>query len=195
VPGLCPADWTPRELRHSFVSLLSDAGVPLGDIAQFVGHSDTSVTELVYRHQIRPVIQTGAMVMDRLEAKMDAEAWLTSERRLIESDGWLPPGQRGKVTTSVTLAEYAKTRLADRTLKPRTREHYRSLLDKQILPTLGSRTLRTLTPATVRAWHAELGTRTSTLRAHAYGLLRSILGSAVRDGLITQNPCHLEVRI
>jgi hypothetical protein len=30
VPGLDPADWTPRELRHSFVSLLSDAGVPLG---------------------------------------------------------------------------------------------------------------------------------------------------------------------
>lgn len=34
VPGLYPADWTPRELRHSFVSLLPDAGVPLGDIAQ-----------------------------------------------------------------------------------------------------------------------------------------------------------------
>jgi site-specific recombinase XerD len=27
--GLNPADWTPRELRHSFVSLLSDAGVPI----------------------------------------------------------------------------------------------------------------------------------------------------------------------
>jgi integrase len=27
VPGLDPAEWTPRELRHSFVSLLSDAGV------------------------------------------------------------------------------------------------------------------------------------------------------------------------
>jgi integrase len=66
VPGLNPADWTPRELRHSFVSLLSDAGVPLADIAQLVGHSGTTVTELVYRHQIRPVIQTGATVMDRL---------------------------------------------------------------------------------------------------------------------------------
>ena len=66
VPGLNPADWTPRELRHSFVSLLSDAGVPLQDIAQLVGHSGTTITELVYRHQIRPVIQAGATVMDRL---------------------------------------------------------------------------------------------------------------------------------
>jgi integrase len=66
VPGLDPAVWTPRELRHSFVSVLSDAGVPLESISQLVGHSGTSVTELVYRHQLRPVIQTGAMVMDQL---------------------------------------------------------------------------------------------------------------------------------
>jgi integrase len=40
---------TRRELRHSFVSVLSDAGVPLDDISQLMGHSGTSVTELVYR--------------------------------------------------------------------------------------------------------------------------------------------------
>jgi hypothetical protein len=65
VPGLDPAEWTPRELRHSFVSLLSDAGVLLEDISRLVGHSGTSVTDLVYRHQIRPVIQTGATLMDK----------------------------------------------------------------------------------------------------------------------------------
>ena len=47
-------------------SLLSDAGVPLEQISQLVGHSGTTVTELVYRHQLRPVIQTGAIVMDQL---------------------------------------------------------------------------------------------------------------------------------
>jgi integrase len=66
VPSLDPSEWTPRELRHSFVSLLSDAGVPLEQISQLVGHSGTTVTELVYRHQLRPVIQTGAIVMDQL---------------------------------------------------------------------------------------------------------------------------------
>ena len=68
VPGIEPAEWTPRELRHSFVSVLSDAGIPVEQIAQLVGHSGTTVTELVYRHQLRPVIQTGATVMDRLFA-------------------------------------------------------------------------------------------------------------------------------
>ena len=60
------ARWTPRELRHSFVSLLSDSGVPLDEISQLVGHSSTAVTELVYRKQIRPVLQGGAVVMDRI---------------------------------------------------------------------------------------------------------------------------------
>lgn len=64
VDGVDAAEWTPRELRHSFVSLLSDRGVPLEEISRLVGHSGTAVTEEVYRKQIRPVIQTGAVVMD-----------------------------------------------------------------------------------------------------------------------------------
>jgi len=51
---------------HSFVSLLSDNGVPLEEISRLVGHSSTAVTELVYRKQIRPVMQKGATVMDRI---------------------------------------------------------------------------------------------------------------------------------
>jgi integrase len=64
--GLDSAAWTPRELRHSFVSLLSDAGVPVEEIARLVGHSSTTVTETVYRKQLRPVLTGGAQVMDTL---------------------------------------------------------------------------------------------------------------------------------
>jgi len=64
--GLDPHDWTPRELRHSFVSLLSDSGVSTQDIADLCGHSGTTVTETVYRHQLRPVLLTGAIAMDRI---------------------------------------------------------------------------------------------------------------------------------
>lgn len=65
-PGVDPAEWTPRELRHSFVSLLSDNGIPLEEISRLVGHSSTATTEAVYRKQIRPVVQTGAVAMDRI---------------------------------------------------------------------------------------------------------------------------------
>ncbi|MGW3613761.1 site-specific integrase [Micromonospora sp. NPDC005163] len=69
--GLDPRDWTPRELRHSFVSLLSDSGMSLEQIADLCGHSGTTVTESVYRHQLRPVLLNGAVAMDRI---FDAEA-------------------------------------------------------------------------------------------------------------------------
>jgi integrase len=64
--GLNGAEWTPREMRHSFVSLLSSDGVPLEVIARLVGHSGTAVTETVYRKQIRPVLLGGAEAMDRI---------------------------------------------------------------------------------------------------------------------------------
>lgn len=46
------------------MSLLSDRGVPPEEISRLVGHSGTAVTDEVYRKQIRPVIQTGAVAMD-----------------------------------------------------------------------------------------------------------------------------------
>ena len=64
--GLDPRDWTPRELRHSFVSLLSDSGVSIEQIADLGGHSGTTVTESVYRHQLRPVLLAGAVAMDKI---------------------------------------------------------------------------------------------------------------------------------
>jgi integrase len=39
--GLHGVDWTPREMRHSFVSLLSDSGVPIEQISRLVGHAGT----------------------------------------------------------------------------------------------------------------------------------------------------------
>jgi integrase len=56
--------WTPRELRHSFFSLLSDNDMPVEHIARLVGHRTAQVTEKVYRHQLLPVIQHGAEAMD-----------------------------------------------------------------------------------------------------------------------------------
>jgi integrase len=54
--GLVGREWAPRELRHSFVSLLSAHDVPIENISRPVGHTNTVVTERVYRKQIRPVI-------------------------------------------------------------------------------------------------------------------------------------------
>ena len=64
--GMNPMSWTPRELRNSFVSLLSSSGMPIEDIAHLVGHANTRVTELVYRKELRPVLNRGAVARDAL---------------------------------------------------------------------------------------------------------------------------------
>jgi integrase len=66
--------WTPRELRTSFVSLLSHHGVSIEEIARLVGHASTRTTEVVYRRELRPVITTGAEIMDELFKESPAPA-------------------------------------------------------------------------------------------------------------------------
>ena len=39
----------------------ADSGVPIEQIADAVGHSSTRTTEVVYRHQLRPVTRTAAI--------------------------------------------------------------------------------------------------------------------------------------
>ena len=58
--------WVPREMRHTFVSLLSARGVPVEAISLLAGHNQTATTELVYRHQIVPALTRGAEVMDQI---------------------------------------------------------------------------------------------------------------------------------
>jgi site-specific recombinase XerD len=67
-------NWTPRELRHSFVSLMSDNGVPIETIADLVGHASTAVTEEVYRHQLKPVITRGAETMNTIFSHNQAKS-------------------------------------------------------------------------------------------------------------------------
>jgi len=58
--------WAPRELRHTFVSVMSVSGVAVEEIARLAGHASSRTTETIYRHELRPVITTGADVMDKI---------------------------------------------------------------------------------------------------------------------------------
>lgn len=120
-------------------------------------------------------------------AKIDGEGWLAQERRKIDLGTW------GAVERSagITLAEYAGRWLEQRRLRPRTKQLYKSMLDRLILPELGDVKLVKLSPARVREWHSELGADTPTRNAHAYSLLHAICATAVQDELLNGNPCRI----
>ena len=121
----------------------------------------------------------------RFLTKQDARGWLALRRAEIIRNAWTPPGSAPRLT----FADYAEHWLAHRELKERTRDHYRKLLDRHLLPAFGALPLASITSEDVRDWYSGFGVNTPTLRAHAYGLLRTILGTATSDGRITVNPC------
>ena len=45
---------------------MSHQGVSIEEIARLAGHASTRTTEIVYRRELRPVITTGAEIMDQL---------------------------------------------------------------------------------------------------------------------------------
>lgn len=130
------------------------------------------------------------------DTKGDAEAYLATVRADIVRETWRPGSGPGKVK-ALTFGEYAEAWLTGRTVRgrglaDRTREHYRKLLDAYILPTFGQTPLKFITPEMVDHWYAVTAVGKPTTQAHAYSLLRTILGTAVDRGLITTaNPAKV----
>ncbi|MGV0873486.1 tyrosine-type recombinase/integrase [Mycolicibacterium sp. XJ879] len=128
-------------------------------------------------------------------AKAAADAWLASERRLIELDAWTPPAQRAaaKQAQAVTVEQYARQWVAQRPVKPRTKLGYERLVERTLSDTpLGELTLREVTPEAVRAWYAALGSSTPTRNSHAYAMLHAIFATAADDDLVPFNPCKIK---
>lgn len=78
-----------------------------------------------------------------------------------------------------------------RQLRPQTRAHYESMLERLILPELGDVKIVALTPAKIRAWHSGLGADHPTRNAHSYALLHAICATAVQDEVLDANPCRI----
>jgi integrase len=122
-----------------------------------------------------------------LATKGEADRYLTEMEHALHRGTWADPTLRGQ-----TLAAYADEWLAQRTLAVRTRKLYDDLLRLHVKPQLGAMPLGSITPAEVRLWHKGRTEATGKTRVRqAYGLLRSILGTAVRDGLLQSNLCQI----
>lgn len=131
---------------------------------------------------------------ENFTAKMDAEAWLVSERRVIELGQWIKPEDRiDPESRFVQFRPYAEKWLVERDLKPKTLYHYRDLLETRVYTAFGERRITAIATPMVRTWLAAQD-GAPTRKKQAYGLLKAILTTAVTDGLIDSNPCTLVVK-
>jgi integrase len=148
------------------------------------------------RHQAHYTTPTGAKVTApaTFPSKAQAEVWLAERRRELDADRFDPAAgrRRQRITFGDYSAEWLETRqVGGRPLKARTRDHYRGILDRELLPVFGPMLLTAITAAEVRSWYAGAMVDRPTMRAHAYSLLRTILTTAADDDLIDSQPCHI----
>jgi len=58
-------DWQPRETRHTFISIGSEHGASIEDLADAAGHVNANVTRATYRHQLSDTVRRAPAAMDR----------------------------------------------------------------------------------------------------------------------------------
>ena len=122
--------------------------------------------------------------------KRQAETLLT--QLIVES------GQGSNLDTEATVRDLAQRWMVltgDR-LSPTTSNEYRRLLDRQILPSLGTRKVRTLRAADLDVFYSNLlrqggaGGRALSAQSvqHTHALIRRLLSQAVKWGWCAANP-------
>ena len=120
--------------------------------------------------------------------KTDARSWLATIEADMFRGVWIDPNA-GKIP----IGEYATRWVAERSVRPRTREIYEGQL-RHIVAVFADVHLCAVHPVDVRTWHGRLaasGLHHNTV-AKIYRLFRSIMTTAVDDGLIARNPVRIK---
>lgn len=137
---------------------------------------------------------TGRTVEGRpltFDSRQYAEAYLAQVHADIQTGRWVSP-DAPRCEGPPLMRTYAEAWLVGRDLADRTREDYAAILRDHINPAFGNLPITAITPAAVREWHGALRNKTGpAMRAHAYGLLRTIFNTAVADDVIVANPCRV----
>jgi len=125
--------------------------------------------------------------------RIDAEAWLAAESRLIDRDEWTPPKFRAAVV-HLTVNQYATTQLAARTLAPLTLREYERYLERFVTDDdLGRMAIRAVSPADVETWlTAVRGATGKTMAARVYGFVGSVFQAAVTNDVIGATPFRVK---
>jgi hypothetical protein len=114
--------------------------------------------------------------------KVDAERFLRHVEADLVRGQWVDP-EHGRTTVGELAERWFVTTA---TLKPKTREDYRSLLDNYVLPAFGERPVASIDTLMVRGWLAGLvsGGLSASRAKHAYYVLFAVLEAAIQAGAL-----------
>jgi integrase len=156
-----------------------------GSIRQLPSNRFQARYNFAYRTYAAPVT---------FETKLDAQAWLLGERRLIEREEWSPPSERASIVAQAkkakgrTVGDLLEAYVSRKTLAPTTRRTYAGQYKNRLEGShICSVPVSAVTRADVTAWLATVPDDRQTW--NAFTVLRGCLADAVDGGLLSANPC------
>jgi integrase len=120
--------------------------------------------------------------------RRDADDWVAAQTAAMRQSDWVDP-QASRVLLATYAAEWLSKRID---LRPTTRSKYTYILDRHVLPALGSTQLGRLNSAQIREWLLHLREQGPATAASAYRLLSTICHAAVSDRMIASSPCNIK---
>ena len=120
------------------------------------------------------------------DRKVDAEIWAADERSKMARGRWVDPRAGQEL-----VGAYVERWFAGRQLAVTTRDFYRYLFDRYVLPEFGRYPLAALSTSDIAAWHAKIAVDQPSIAARSYSLLGTVTKAAIRDRLLTWDPCQV----
>jgi hypothetical protein len=132
-------------------------------------------------------IQYASFKGTKREAQVKLAALITS----VGTGSYVEPSKS-------TVAEFVRARVtqweAAGDISARTAQRYRQLVENQLAPHVGAKTLQKLTRLDVEGWHKSLrnGGLAARTVGHAHRVLGKALSDAESDGVVVKNVCKLQ---
>lgn len=122
------------------------------------------------------------------KTRRDAEAWWSKQHVAMGAGAYVRESV-GKTTLAQIAEQWFKSQVQ---LKATTRSNYRQSLDSYVLPRWGARAIGSIRRSEVQTWVTSLSDALApaSVRVH-FGTLRSVMKSAVVDGILNQSPCDV----
>jgi integrase len=130
---------------------------------------------------------SGRRISKGFKTKAEAQEWLRSMQTQVER-GF--DYQAGKITLAEYLPQWLESHAVS--LRPKTADQYRRVIEKHILPHIGDIQVKNLRIARVEQFYGELvqsGLGVRTVRI-VHAILHNALEKALRYGLVVSNPTH-----
>jgi hypothetical protein len=115
--------------------------------------------------------------------KIDGQRWLDEVTASVVTGQYVDP-KAGKVT----FRDYAESGRVAQVHRASSAAHVETMLRRHTYPRFGARPLNSIRASEIQAWVKVTTLAPSTIQV-LHGIVSSVFRAAIRDRLITSNPC------